>query len=572
SNEELSDSIKLLIYSYHQLDNKLDRHEHRERAVAEIMKKAMQVLQKGQKNMEPINGIFGRLEERVSQIETMLITVSTNCIIQKHQLTHPSRIHWQQEEKYNAQTEKFNQAIDHMFKWMRENDECFKRPPVAPAAPAAAPAPALPNAFVSEQQQINKQLLGELKQLTSTVNDLLASSKEAAKQAATNFGRMPRTEELMQQIETKLQQHTAVAVTTVSPPKNDEFEQQLLERLGALSSDVAQLRSVPATTPAPVAKGLNEQDKAYIQELNNETLNALAALKTEAQTAQQTGKNDCNSLTCCHFQCRCFARTTALRKATEQLQQTEANIQGDLKQLTTDVALLNQFNKQINASHNKLNDGFDALGKFNSIMMTNSEVVLDTQRKVEFGTLQIVQKVSLLVEQQLAELTTLVKARFSELDASMVNTQQEANRNISGQLDTALTQVWHRIEIMNGELGKSREMLMLMQSGHDGYVNSTFATMMGLSSKVEETKKHMIDMDDNLNFLLGKLSLMSSEFANIKKGLADSLMDLRNSFQMIHERMPSSAASQQQQHTIPKNQYLTDVNLLSKRHVQPERQ
>ncbi|KAH8293117.1 hypothetical protein KR044_005418 [Drosophila immigrans] len=527
SNEELSDSIKLLIYSYHQLDNKLDRHEHRERAAAEIMKKAMQVLQKGQKNMEPINGIFGRLDERVSQIETMLIT---------------------QEEKYNTQSEKFNQAIDHMFKWMRENDECFKRPPVA-AAPAPA-APALPNAFVSEQQQINKQLLDELKKLSGTVTDLLASSKEAAKQAATNFGQLPRTEELMQQIEAKLQQHTAVAVTTVSPPKNDEFEQQLLERLGALSTDVAQLRSVPATTPAPVAKGLNEQDKLYMQELNNETLNALAALKTEAQTSQQA----------------------ALRQATEQLQQTEANIQGDLKQLTTDVAQLNQFNKQINASHNKLNDGFDALGKFNSIMMTNSEVVLDTQRKVEFGTLQIVQKVSLLVEQQLEELTTLVKSRFSDLDANVVNTAQEANRNISGQLDTALTQVWHRIEIMNGELSKSREMLMLMQSGHDGYVNSTFATMMGLSSKVEETKKHMIDMDDNLNYLLGKLSLMSSEFANIKKGLADSLMDLRNSFQMIHERMPSSSASQQQQHNIAKNQYLTDVNLLSKRHVQPERQ
>ncbi|XP_060645049.1 uncharacterized protein LOC132783718 [Drosophila nasuta] len=516
TNDQLDESIKYLIRMYHQLDNKLERHEHRERAAAEIMKKAMQVLQKGQKNMEPINGIFGRLDERVSQIETMLIT---------------------QEEKSNTQSEKFNQAIDHMFKWMRENDECFKRPPVAPVAAA----PALPNAFVSEKQQINKQLLEELKKLSSSVTDLLSSSKEAAKQTASNFEHMPRTDELLQQIEAKLQQHTAVAVTTVSPPKNDEFEQQLLERLGALSSDVAQLRSVPVTTPAPqVAKGLNEQDKAYIQELNNETLNALAALKTEAQSAQQA----------------------ALRQATEQLQQTEANIQGELKQLTTDVGQLQQFNKQINASHNKLNDGFDALGKFNSIMMTNSEVVLDTQRKVEFGTLQIVQKVSLLVEQQLAELTTLVKSRFAELDASVVNTQQEANRNISGQLDTALTQVWHRIEIMNGELGKSRELLMLMQSGHDGYVNSTFATMMGLSAKVEETKKHMIDMDDNLNYLLGKLSLMSSEFANIKKGLADSLMDLRNSFQMIHERMPSNSGSQQ------KNQYLTDVNLLSKRHVQ----
>lgn len=180
-----------------------------------------------------------------------------------------------------------------MFKWMRENDECFKNPQSAKAlaAPAAA---ALPNAFVEEQQKINKQLLEELKQLGSSVNKLLDSSKQAAEQNQQGFERIPKTDELINKFEAKLQQHRAATeVTTAAPPKNnDQFEQQLMQRLGSLSSDLAQLRDAtakPAPAPLP-APGLNEQDKAYIQELNNETLNALAALKTEATAAQQTGK------------------------------------------------------------------------------------------------------------------------------------------------------------------------------------------------------------------------------------------------------------------------------------------
>lgn len=183
--------------------------------------------------------------------------------------------------------------MEHMFKWMRENDECFKNPRgvQALAAPAAA---ALPNGLVEEQQKINKQLLEELKQLGSSVNKLLDSSKQAAEQNQQSFERMPKTDELINKIEAKLQQHRAATeVTTAAPPKNnDQFEQQLMQRLGSLSSDLAQLRDATAKpVPAPLpAAGLNEQDKAYIQELNNETLNALAALKTEATAAQQTGK------------------------------------------------------------------------------------------------------------------------------------------------------------------------------------------------------------------------------------------------------------------------------------------
>ncbi|XP_017061108.1 uncharacterized protein LOC108101316 [Drosophila ficusphila] len=525
SNEELRGTIQSLIYSYNQLDNKLERHEHRERALGELLKKALQTLQKGQKSLEPINGSFGRLDERVSQIETMLIT---------------------QEEKYNTQSDRFNQATEHMFKWMRENDECFKRPPVSAnllAPPTTPPAPAIPKEFLEEQKRLNTQLLEEIQKLSASVASLKESSQKAVVQTQQNFESLPKGPELLAQIEAKLQEHAA-SVTTAAPPKNNEFEAQLLERLDSLSGKVANISETVQRPAAPV--GLNDKDKAYIQELNNETLNALAQLKSESSTAQKS----------------------ALTETTERLQQTEANIQADVRKLSTDLGALNEFLASANESNAKLNEGLEALGKFNNIMMTNSEVVLDTQRKVEFGTLNVVQRVGKLLEEETAKLSELLKERFTLLDGTVVSTQQEANKNISGLLETELNQVWHRIEIMAGEISQSSEMLGVIQSASDGYINSTLATMMGLGSRVEETKKHMIDMDENLNFLLGKLSLMSSEFANIKKGLAESLEDLRNSFHVLHERMPTGPGP----HNIDKNKYLTDVNLLSKRHAEPERE
>ncbi|XP_037710097.1 uncharacterized protein LOC119547355 [Drosophila subpulchrella] len=518
TNEELRGTIQSLIYSYNQLDNKLERHEHRERALGELLKKALQSLQKGQKSLEPINGIFGRLDERVSQIETMLIT---------------------QEEKYNAQSDRFNQATDHMFKWMRENDECFKRPPVSAnliAPPAAPAAPAIPKEFLEEQRRFNAKLLEE-------IQNLKASNQKAADQTQKNFENLPKGPELLSQIEAKLQEHSA-SVTTAAPPKNNEFEAQLLERLNSLGGKVTELSETVQRPAAPV--GLNENDRAYIQELNNDTLNALAQLKSESSAVQKS----------------------AATETTERLQQTEANIQADVRQLSTDVGILNKYFASTNESNAKLNEGLEALSKFNNIMMTNSQVVLDTQRKVDFGTLNVVQRVGKLLEEEMAKLSELLKERFASLDGTVVNTQQEANKNISALLETELNQVWHRIEIMAGEISQSREMLGVIQSASDGYINSTLATMMGLGSKVQETKKHMIDMDENLNFLLGKLALMSSEFANIKKGLAESLEDLRNSFHVLHERMPTGPGP----HNIDKNKYLTDVNLLSKRHAEPERE
>lgn len=92
----MRDGLLSLVHSYSQLENKLDRHEQRERALGEIIKRGLQVLQKGQKILDPIQGSYTRLEERVGQIETLLLKL---------------------EEKFDEQSTT-NKAIETIEKWV----------------------------------------------------------------------------------------------------------------------------------------------------------------------------------------------------------------------------------------------------------------------------------------------------------------------------------------------------------------------------------------------------------------------------------------------------------------------
>lgn len=506
----MNDQLLSLVRSYNQLENKLERHEYRERALGELLKKGIMSLQMGQKSMEPMKGIFSRLDERVSQIETLLMA---------------------QEQKYSLQSEKIDEVIK-LIKWMEENNRKSSGSAVVVKEPIVVEAP------------VNQDMLKEVRTLSTNVQKLLEVSNSLVKQTEEMAKQSPKTEQLIDRMENKLVSLYASPSTTTQAPiliDNSEFENKVMNSFKDIKSNINELKSFTPTVSAPA--GLMQADKEFIQKLANDTLAALENLKVDTLSAADQ----------------------VLSKTSSQIKDSEAVVDGSVQKMNAimdnNSEILKKFYDELNATHNALSDGLE---NFNKIILSNSDEILKTQRKIEFGAHQTGQKINDVIGEEQEKLQQAIMKRFDEVDATINANHLQALQNLSSTMESEISQVWHQIEIMHSEMSDSKDAMNKLTGQTEVYVNGTFATMDGMEGKVSQITSRMMEVDSNLNYLLGRLSLITQEFNQIKTGLGDALEQIRGSFHEISEKVANPGPGP---HNIPRNEYETDFNLLSKRNA-----
>lgn len=236
------------MHSVNVIDDKLGRHEGRERALGEAMRKALTALQKGQQVFPQLKSSFSRLEERVGQVESMVLA---------------------QAEREMVQQNKLADALEAIYKYMNENNQ----------------------KYLAQQQQQNKEdsdeedipkkiddLVETIKELRREVSELKADRASADSESKAMIHRSSVA--MQDAVSQKLDEKLANLYVTAPNVQQSDFEQQVKDALMEIKGQVANVGSGTELMSRMASVG-----GAAAGEGESKTLEAIEDLKVEVLSA-----------------------------------------------------------------------------------------------------------------------------------------------------------------------------------------------------------------------------------------------------------------------------------------------
>lgn len=190
---------------------------------------------------------------------------------------------------------------------------------------------------------------------------------------------------------------------------------------------------------------------------------------------------------------------------------------------------------KMESEYDHLSGELKGLANVESVLLDTGDSVLDTKRRLEYGVQQIMGELNHQLTTHTESLNASLQARFDGLANAVLGNQSIALGNLTGRMEEEISQVWRQIGILYHQMSKSANLLDEIHSQTSKYVNNSLDTMSSMDGKVGQITNRMGEVDDNLNYLLGRMSLVVQEFNQIKSGLGDALTSLRDSFTEISE-------------------------------------
>lgn len=229
---------------------------------------------------------------------------------------------------------------------------------------------------------------------------------------------------------------------------------------------------------------------------------------------------------------------TKLDTKLSEIQEKLGHGQEEILKTITDTGVIAEgVYADITRSYDELLKEVRRSGEVESVLIQTADNVMDTKRRIEYGVHQILLEVGDLVKHHAKELNSTVNRRFDKLSATIVDNQTGALSNLTTKIETEISQVWRQIGIMYQQLTASAGALDRLQQQTETYVNGSLSTMGSMGGKVTQITGLMAEMDSNLNYLLGRLSLVTQEFNSIKSDLGTALDNIRHTFVSVQKKV-----------------------------------
>ncbi|XP_076753038.1 uncharacterized protein LOC143424686 isoform X3 [Xylocopa sonorina] len=482
-HEDIKDAMISLVHMMRENTEKLERHEARERQLGEQLKKAIAVLTKRVSTVDTLKLQLTKLDEKVIGIEQLI-----------SQRDERERI---QMQKTADSLEDLENRLDGWFadvenKLSASNSQADILPRfdhLAHMISKLNDTELMLMEKISKTESLLKSETSKLKEITyvqsGTAQSLLGEIQDIGTRLSDLQSSLEKVKEQSQKIQKKLQEPQFDAISKI-----DNYTSMLPPMETLLKDTSDEIKKLPR---------INE-----MQNLHNETQALLQETRHALKDIVTKGLNDVEH---------------KVVKAKDETKDTIGALRMDLAN---------------NAEH--VNQELNDLEKGQSVMVSMADHVLDTKKRVEYGVHQILLEVGDLVKAQGTNINNTLNQRFDGISNDIMDNQNGALANLTTKMEQEMNQVWRQINVMYQQMTESAKALEKLHKQNEEYVNDTTSTMGGMETKVSEITKRMTEVDENLNYLLGRLSLVTQEFNQIKTGLGNALDNIKASFKEVQDK------------------------------------
>jgi len=183
--------------------------------------------------------------------------------------------------------------------------------------------------------------------------------------------------------------------------------------------------------------------------------------------------------------------------------------------------------ERVDKSYEGLAKEINGLHKVEQVLLETADGVLDTKRRLEFAVQQILLELGTSIRQQTGDLNSTLNRKVEDVTFSVLTNQGTALTNMTTKLESELGQVWRQIGVLYQSASVSQEMLSRVEQQTAQHVGGSLDALSSMDKRVGEVTERVNEVDDHLNYLLGRLSLVVQEFNQVRSGLGEALEAMR---------------------------------------------